>query len=84
MTYHINWNYMMEDEIVEGTLEEAMKIADDGAAYTQQNINIKDEDGKVVASRSWWGTVYDPDETEDAEDEIISFGSFGYFGAWEY
>lgn len=67
----------------EETLELAMKKADEGAAYTQQNITIEDETGNVVAVRKWWGVGYDPEQTEDAPEDIIQFGNFGYYGAWE-
>lgn len=67
---------------LEGTLEQAMQTADDIAGYTQRNIIIFDEDGKEITRRNWWGVAYDPDETEDAEGEVIQFGSFGYYGAW--
>lgn len=66
----------------DGTLEEAKKLADDCAGYTQRNIYILNDDGERVAGRSWYGVQFDPEETEDTEDEVIQFGTFGYYGAW--
>ena len=66
----------------DGTLEEAKKLADDCASYTQRNIYILNDAGEKVAGRSWWGVPYDPNETEEEEDEVIQFGSFGHYGAW--
>ncbi len=65
-----------------GTLEDAMQEADKGIAYTQNDITIFGESGEIVALRPWCGVPFNPDETEETEDEIIDFGAFGYFGAW--
>lgn len=81
MTYTINYQTGITEEI-EGTLEQAKAMADEGAAYTQQDITILDEKGETVACRSWWGVAYDPDETDETEDEVIQFGSFGHYSAW--
>lgn len=64
------------------TVEAAKKIADNGAAYTQRAIVIEDESGQEIARRQWWGVRYDPGETDEKETDIIDFGDFGYFGAW--
>lgn len=69
-------------EIV-GDLETAKAAADENAAYTQMPITIEDETGEEFAMRPWWGVEYDQNETEDAENEVITFGRFGYYGAWE-
>lgn len=79
--YIINYNNGVKNEC-DGTLEQAKKMADDGAAYTQCNITIENEKGERVAGRSWWGVPYDPNETEDEEDEVIQFGNFGHYSAW--
>lgn len=80
--YYINYGTGAGNEYAE-TLEEAMTIADEGAAYTQRDIRITDaESGELAAIRQWWGVVYDPDESGEAEEEIIAFGEFGYYGAW--
>lgn len=76
---YVNYHTGSGDETAE-TLAEAMAIADDGACYTQQKITIEDEAGNTVACRYWYGVQADPEEIED--DEIIDFGSFGYYGPW--
>ena len=81
MLYYIKYHTGAGDETA-ASIDEAKRIADDGAAYTQQSITIEDEDGNEITRRPWWGVEYDPDETEDTVDEIISFGKFGYYGAW--
>lgn len=82
MKYHINYHTGAGNEYVEGSLDEAKKIADDGAAYTQEPITIEDEYGEEVARRPWWGIEFRPDETEESREEVLCFGSFGHYGAW--
>lgn len=79
--YDIKFNTGAGDFTLAGTLEEAKAAADDGAAYTQQNIEIY-EGASLVAHRPWIGIAFDPDVTEYTEDEVIQFGSFGHYGAW--
>lgn len=69
-------NFEMTAEI-----EDVMKKADNGAAYTQESYVIIADDGETWI-RSWCGVEYDPDAEDDAENEIISFGKFGYYAAW--
>ena len=80
MKYYINYNTGAGNEWAD-TLEEAKRMADDGAAYTQQPIVIEDEDGNEIAHRPWWGVQYDEDEGD--ETDPVCFGSFGYFGDWQ-
>lgn len=80
MRYYINYNTGIGNEWAD-TLEEAKAIADDGAAYTQRDITIEDEDDNEVLRRPWWGVGYDEDESSD--DDPICFGDFGYFGDWQ-
>lgn len=81
--YYIDYGTGAGNEWVEGSLEEAMEQADKGAAYTQTSYGIQDENGEEIASRRWWGVAFDPKATEETEDEIIDFGKFGYYGAWQ-
>lgn len=80
--FTIDYNTGITDEC-EGTLEEAKAIADEGAAYTQQDITIRDEKGVEVARRRWYGVPFDPEETECTEDDVIQFGTFGFFDEWQ-
>ena len=83
MKYFINYGTGAGDEYVEGTLAEAKKAADEGAAYTQENIKILEGDN-VAAVRRWYGTEFDPDDYENGEAaDVIRFGSFGHFGEWQ-
>lgn len=75
MKYFIDYNTGAGNFEFEGTLEEAIKKAEEGLAYTQQNVYIKTLDGKQVAYLPWWGT-------QPEEDEIVTcqFGTFGFYG----
>jgi hypothetical protein len=81
--YFVKFNTGAGDFEFTGTLETVMLEADKGVAYTQRDVSIENENGKLVAFRRWWGIAFNPDETEEEESEIIEFGSFGYYGAWE-
>lgn len=61
----------------EGTLEEAMKDASTGLAYTQQSVGIETLDGTQVAYLPWWGV-------QPEEDDYVTeqFGSYGFYGEW--
>lgn len=80
MKYYINYHTGAGNETVDGTLEEAKRVADEDAAYTQQNIEIFDEDGDSVAIRRWVGVDYN--NGYESENPII-FGSFGFYDDWE-
>lgn len=77
MKYYVNYGTGAGNEYVEGTLEEAMKVAEDGLAYTQQSVSIEDEDGKAVAQLPWYGVAPE-------EDDVVTcqFGDFGFYGEW--
>ncbi len=71
------------------SIEDAKQKADEGAAYTQKDIviyegksNTPTSEWKEILRRNWWGVPFDPEETEETKEEIIQFGSFGYYGAW--
>ena len=81
MKYVIDFLNGVREEF-EGSLEAAKEMADDMAGYTQQDYVICGEEGSVIVRRPWSGVAYDPEETEDTEDEVIQFGDFGYYGAW--
>lgn len=79
MTYYVRFHTGAGDEEA-ATLEEAKKLADEGAAYTQQSISIEDEDGAVVLTRPWIGVAYDADS---GSEDPIDFGQFGYYADWQ-
>lgn len=74
--YLINYNTGVGNFEFEGTLEEAMKAAEEEISYTQHNVSIE-FNGKQIAYLPWWGT-------KPEEDEIVTcqFGDFGYYGEW--
>ena len=61
------------------TLDDAKKVADNGACYTQESITIEDENGQTVSMRHWWDCM---DGIEGMENPI-RFGAYGYYGDWE-
>ena len=81
MKYYINYHTGAGNEWVEAdSIYDVQAIADDGAAYTQEDITIEDEDDNVLARRRWCGAAYDPEEAW--EENPICFGEYGYFGDW--
>lgn len=80
MEYYINYHTGSGNETA-ADLDEAKRIADENAAYTQEAITIHDETGDEVARRNWWGVKYDPENDPDTEDPIC-FGDYGYYGDW--
>lgn len=80
--FTIYYNNGLWDEC-DGTLDEAKAAADESASYTQCDISIEDENREEVARRRWYGVPFDPSETEATEDDVLQFGSFGFFDRWE-
>lgn len=80
--YYINYHTGAGDDTAD-TLDEAMKLADEGAAYTKCGITIEDENGNEVAGRNWYGVPYSEDDDEPSDDPIC-FGDFGYYGDWYF
>ena len=81
--FYIDYNTGAGNEWVSGTLEEAMQRADDGVAYTQQNVCILNEAGDKVAERCWIPVEMNPDTYEGDIDQTISYGSFGFYDNWD-
>lgn len=84
MEYHIMYGTGTGDEVFNGSLEDAMKIAEEGTSYTQNSVAIcvKDENEesgyKTIAILPWWGVA--PSENDEV---VIQFGDYGYYGKWE-
>ena len=81
MKYIIDYNTGITEEFV-GTLSGAKAEADKNICYTQQNIDILDENDSVVATRKWWGVQYDENNEDMYEEDPISYGKFGYYSSW--
>lgn len=79
--FTINYNNGLRDEC-DGTLGEAKAMADEHAGYTQCDISIEDENREEVARRRWYDVPFDPSETETAEDDVIQFGTLGFYDRW--
>lgn len=83
--FYVNINPYMEDIEVVGTLEQAMEYADKNISYNQEDILIYEEkengEYKLIARRRWYNV--DIDEAEEDENECISYGAAGHYGAWE-
>ncbi len=77
MKYFINYGTGTGDEYVEGTLDEAKKVAEDGLSYTQTDVSIQSEDGEDVAILKWYGV-------QPNEDDIVTaqFGDYGFYSGW--
>lgn len=82
-TYWIRYGTGAGDEEIVGTLDDAKRAADDGAAYTQTDIVIEDDDGNEITRRRWYGVELTEDDMTADEDEYIIFGSFGFFAPWD-
>jgi hypothetical protein len=78
MPYTISYNTGAGDESDIDTLDEAMTTADEGARYTQQDIDIVDDVTGETLTRKWCGCLDGLDESSDP----IQFGSFGYYADW--
>lgn len=82
--YYIMYGTGAGDEVFNGSLEDAMKIAEEGTSYTQNSVAIcvKDENEesgyKTVAILPWYGV-----EPSEDDEVVVQFGDLGYYGAWE-
>lgn len=77
MKYYVNYGTGAGDEVVDGTIDEAKKVAEDGIAYTQTDIKIQTEEGEDVAVLPWYGVAPEEDDVVTAR-----FGDFGFYGEW--
>lgn len=80
--YYVDYSTGAGDFVVKGSLKEAMKHADEGIAYTQKSVFIKDYDThENVAMRQWYAVP--PGSNVENSKNIIEFGNFGYYGDWK-
>lgn len=83
--FYICDNILMGDTEVDGSIEEAMRIADERAGYTQEDIKIfSDAEHQNLVARRYWQPCWEDGEREDEEflKKVIGFGDFGYFDEW--
>lgn len=77
MRYYINYNTGAGNEVVEGTIEDAMRVAEEGLAYTQKPVTIYNDDHEEVANLQWYGV-----KPEDDDVVTARFGDHGFYGEW--
>lgn len=77
MKYYIDYGTGAGNEYVEGTLDEAKKVAEDGLSYTQTDVKVQTEDGEDVAILKWYGV-------QPSEDDVVTaqFGDYGFYSEW--
>lgn len=77
MKYYIDYGTGAGNEYVEGTLDEAKKVAEDGLSYTQTDVKVQTEDGEDVAILKWYGV-------QPNEDDVVTaqFGDYGFYSEW--
>ena len=81
MKYTIDYNTGITEEFV-GTLADAKAKADANVNYTQQSINIIDENDTVVATRKWWGVQYDENNDHVHEEDPLRNSNPGHSTSW--
>ncbi len=65
------------NELVDGSVDDAKRIAVEGVMFTQKDVTILDEGRNEVARLPWYGVI-------PSEDDIViaRFGSLGFYGDW--
>lgn len=80
-TYYIDYGTGAGNEEITGTLEEAMKTAEENCSYTNCSVVIRDpQNGESLATLPFYSLPYNEEEAP-AENPII-FGENGYYGDW--
>lgn len=78
MKYFINYGTGAGNFEIEGTLADAKRAADEVIMYTQRNVTIE-KDEETVSQRTWYGCEA---TVEDREEDIIDYGTFGFYSEW--
>ncbi len=80
--FYINYQTGAGNEVVEGTLKDAMAVAKEGICYTGCNVTISDDDtDEEIACLPWYGVEYDEERDCDCTP-VCEFGEFGFYGEW--
>lgn len=74
--YIINYHTGVTEEVEVNGLSEAKKVAEEGIAYTQENITIETLDGEVIATAYWYGVS--PQEGDD----VLEVVGGGFYQMW--
>lgn len=73
----INYHTGVKNEVEAADLEEAKAIAQEGIAYTQENVSIEDEEGTTLAVARWYGIS--PEE----HDDVLEVVGNGFYADWQ-
>ncbi|WP_242503586.1 hypothetical protein [Bacillus albus] len=60
--YIVNYHTGVTEEVEMNGLSEAKKVAEDGIAYTQENITIETLDGEIITTAYWYGVSPQEDD----------------------
>ncbi|MBU4642477.1 hypothetical protein CN995_01950 [Bacillus cereus] len=74
--YIVNYHTGVTEEVEVNGLSEAKKVAEEGIAYTQENITIETLDGEVITTAYWYGIS--PQE----DDNVLETVGGGFYQAW--
>lgn len=74
--FTINYHTGVIEEVEVEDLQEAKRIAEEGMAYTQENVTIE-QDGEVITTSYWF-----PVPASDDDDVLKDFGDFGFYQVW--
>lgn len=74
--FTINYHTGVIEEVEVEDLAEAKAIAEEGMAYTQENVTIE-QDGEVITTSYWC-----PVPAEDEDEVLFDFGDFGFYQPW--
>ncbi|MDA2051623.1 hypothetical protein [Bacillus cereus] len=74
--YIVNYHTGVTEKVEVNGLSEAKKVAEEGIAYTQENITIETLDGEVITTAYWYGIS--PQE----DDNVLETVGGGFYQAW--
>ncbi|PEE94736.1 hypothetical protein [Bacillus cereus] len=74
--YIVNYHTGVTEEVEVNGLSEAKKVAEEGIAYTQENITIETLDGDIITTAYWYGVS--PQE----DDDVLETVGGGFYQIW--
>ncbi|PFV02936.1 hypothetical protein COK98_25745 [Bacillus cereus] len=74
--YIVNYHTGVTEEVEVNGLSEAKKVAEEGIAYTQENITIETLDGEIITTAYWYGVS--PQE----DDDVLETVGGGFYQIW--
>ena len=75
--FYVDFNTGEGNEEVNGTLEDAKRIAVEGITYNQMDITIFDEEENEVARLPWY-------DVKPSDDDVVTvqYGDRGFYSEW--